>query len=148
MVGVEHQLRLNRAETATLKGFIGDQTRRIRLELGMRMRYKIIEHGGGYRVTTLAYDHLLMQSSGEVIVNFHWHPDGSSHEKKPHLHVGSSQLARDAVLTSKIHVPTGRISVEQVIRQAIEFGAEPFGDNWEKRLDQSEAPFREHRTWS
>lgn len=147
LADAEHQLYLNRAENTPLKGFIGDLSRRIRLELGIRMRYKIIRDDVGYRVTILAYDHLLIQSSGEVIVNFHWHPDGPSHEKKPHLHVGSSQLAPDAVLTTKIHVPTGRISVEQVIRQAIELGVEPLTDDWQKRLEESEAPFREHRTW-
>ena len=56
-------------------------------------------------------------------------------------------MAEGAVLTNKLHVPTGRVSVERVIRSAIELGVEPIDDEWDKRLDESEGPFMRYRTW-
>jgi hypothetical protein len=149
-VDKEHQLYLNRADHVPLRGRFSNGTRMPGLELGVRMRYRIIADtdNGPYRVTTCAYDHLLTTASGEVILNYHWHPDGNSHVKSPHVHVGASQLSADAVLSHKTHVPTGRVSLEWVIRSAVEFGAEPLHDDWADRLDAVEAPFIEHRSWS
>jgi hypothetical protein len=56
-------------------------------------------------------------------------------------------LAAGAVLSTKTHVPTGRISLEQVIRHVIDLGAKPLHDDWEVRLDESESPFMAHRSW-
>ncbi|WP_141979690.1 hypothetical protein [Saccharothrix saharensis] len=144
VVDEEHSLYLNRATAVELKG-------PARLELGIRMRYKIIRdeslEKGPFRVTTLAYDYLLARKSGEAVLNFHWHPSGKSHNKQPHIHVGTNELANDSVLTNKIHVPTGRVSVEQVLRAAIELGVQPIIPDWADRLNKTEAPFLEHRTW-
>lgn len=122
-----------------------------RLELDLRLRYKIIQDDrrdmGPFRVTTLSYQHTLSTSSGEEIVSYQWHPVGQSHETRPHMHVGVSQLSRSAVLTNKAHVMTGRTSVEQVIRTAIELGAAPRCDDWSDRLDDLEAQFVRHRSW-
>jgi hypothetical protein len=122
------------------------------LELRARMVYRLIEDPrpgyGPIRVTTRAYDYSLRLATGEAIVDYHWHPSGLSAETRPHLHLGSSQLAPDGVIATKQHLSTGRITFESVIRTAIELGAKPKHADWESRLRAAEQPHIEHRTWS
>lgn len=122
------------------------------LELRARLQYKIIaderEDYGPIRCTTLKYAYELRSSSGTSVLDYHWHPGGESHEESPHLHLGSTQLSEDAVLRSGHHILTGRISLEAVVRMAIELGARPKFDDWDDRLTLAEAPFKLFRTWS
>lgn len=117
--------------------------------LRIRMQYSIIEdkerEDGPWRVTTKAYDYELQDSEGETIVAWHWHPETRSY---PHTHTGRTQLARDALLSRKHHVPSGRVSLESVIRFCIEeFGAKALRDDWRDVLDSTETPFRLYRSW-
>jgi hypothetical protein len=92
--------------------------------------------------------HVVSDALTEVLL-FHWHPNGKSTQQGPHLHVGSSQLTRSAVVSHKTHVPTGRVSLESVIELLIsEFGVVPLRSDWQARLDESEQKFTQHRTWS
>lgn len=43
---------------------------------------------------------------------------------------------------------TGRMTFENAVRWAVEFGAVPMHDNWEDRLALAEAPHILHRSWS
>jgi len=122
------------------------------IELRARMRYKIIlddrEGMGPYRVTTRAYDYSLHGLDSSQVLDYHWHPGGNSHEIEPHLHLGDAQLADNALLDSKQHLPTGRITLEDVVRAAIRLGAAPLVNDWDKRLMESEGPHKLYRTWS
>lgn len=123
-----------------------------RLQLSCRMRYMIIRDErpdyGPFRVTTRGYLYSLRTTSRQVVVDYHWHPSGSSHEKTPHLHIGSAQIGRDAVISEAHHLPTGRITVEEIIRMAIkEFEIEPYDENWRDTLDLSETPHKLYRSW-
>lgn len=76
---------------------------------------------------------------------FQWTPDatGVSEVGFPHLHIGAVLVAGQTALRPgslhKAHIPTGRVSVEAVIRLAIrEFGAKPLVSNWEEVLDRNE----------
>ncbi|MFI7075622.1 hypothetical protein [Micromonospora sediminicola] len=93
------------------------------------MYYQIItdprEGYGPYRVTTRGYDYSVRQTDGAAVIDYHWHPVGLSHEKRPHLHLGSSQLRADAVLSNKQHILTGRLTFESVIRDLLGMGAAP-----------------------
>ena len=115
------------------------------------MRYRIItddrEGYGSYRVTTRGYAYSLQDSSGRGMLDYHWHPTGRSDETRPHLHVGSHQLTDDAVLTNKLHIPTGRVTLEDAVRAAIGLGAEPLVDDWDDRLTLSESPHKLYRSW-
>lgn len=51
-----------------------------------------------YRVTTRAYDYSLRTSDHRGVIDYHWHPTGLSDETQPHIHLGTTQLAEDAVL--------------------------------------------------
>lgn len=123
----------------------------INLELCARMQYMIIlserPESGKYRVTTCAYDYSIQQSDGRAVLDFHWHPEGESHETDPHLHIGEAQLRNDAVLTSKQHVPTGRVSFESIVRRLIESGVPPICEDWQDRLEKSEKLHKQHRSW-
>lgn len=48
-----------------------------------------------------------------------------------------------------LHLPTGRVSIEAVVRFLIqELDGEPRREDWEEVLDDAERPFIEHRTCS
>jgi hypothetical protein len=70
---------------------------------------------------------------------FHWHPDGKSDVTWPHLHVYEER---------KLHVPTGRVAIEQIVRLAIDLGAPPIRDDWEDVLARSLSRFQDWRTWA
>ena len=64
----------------------------------------------------------------------------------PHLHVTSQ--AGTAAITRKQHIPTGRVSLESVVRFAIaELGVRPIRDDWGRVLDAGQAAFDARRTW-
>lgn len=91
MEGKIHALTLNGDRPIVLKG-------KPELLLKIGMLYEIVRtqertERGVWRVSTRGYK---MQS--------------------PHAHLGHTQLAPDAVLSYKAHHPTGRISLESVIR--------------------------------
>jgi hypothetical protein len=89
----------------------------------------------------------MQKASGELIWSYHWHP--TSRVRSPHAHIGSTQLRKDAVLSYKAHYPTGRISLESVVRTLIaEYGVSPMRDDWEETLSEREGDFEMHRTWS
>jgi hypothetical protein len=57
------------------------------------------------------------------------------------------QYSRPVDLT-KLHIPTGRVSVEAVVRLAIEeFDVVPQRDDWEAVITASEDAFDRYREW-
>jgi len=121
------------------------------LMLRIQMQYEIVrtEDAGRppWRTSTRAYAYELQTASGEVVLSFHWHP--SSVVSTPHIHVGHTQLAPDAVLFQKAHHPTGRVSLESVVRACItDYNAKPLRDDWEKTLALREGDFQIYRSWS
>lgn len=73
---------------------------------------------GSWRASATGYWYHLDQRAGSEVIAFHWRPNGHGHVPFPHLHVdggtGSVRIGR------KGHVPTGRVSLEGVVRFAIE----------------------------
>jgi hypothetical protein len=85
---------------------------------------------------------------GELVWSYHWHPS-SGRILYPHTHLGHTQLAEDAVLQQKAHNPTGRVSLESVVRACItEYGVAPMRDDWDKTLALREGDFQLYRSWS
>ncbi|MDQ2873575.1 MAG: hypothetical protein M3Y33_01585 [Actinomycetota bacterium] len=100
-----------------------------------------------WRVSTRGYAYEMQTASGELVWSYHWHP--SARVPNPHAHLGRTQLAQDAVLYQKAHNPTGRVSLESVIRACItEYQAVPMNDEWDKTLALREGDFQIYRTWS
>ena len=113
------------------------------------MFWKVIEDpdNGPFRVTTTGYDYQLLRDDRELW-DFHWNTGEKSRVKVPHLHLGDVVLSSASPVTSKTHLPTGRVTLEQAVRWAIEFGAEPRFPNWEDRLALAEAPHLLFRSWN
>jgi hypothetical protein len=86
-------------------------------------------------------------SNDDEVFEYHWHPDGPSARKDPHLHLGSKQLRQDKVAAECEHWPSGRVTFEGVIRQLItELGVKA-SEDWPDKLSKAEDPHLEHRTW-
>jgi hypothetical protein len=101
-----------------------------------------------WRVSTRGYAYEMQTASGELVWSYHWHPEGQR-VTNPHAHLGHTQLADDAVLYQKAHNPTGRVSLESVVRACItEYGATPLQDDWDKTLALREGDFQLYRSWS
>ncbi|MGI8642910.1 MAG: hypothetical protein ACR2LS_02200 [Thermomicrobiales bacterium] len=94
-----------------------------------------------FQVREVSYRFRLVNRDGREILAYHWHPEGVSSVTGPHLH-HSGRLqpldigARDApVLLGEMHLPTGIVSLAQVVRLLItEFRVEPRRDDWEAVL--------------
>jgi hypothetical protein len=113
------------------------------------MQYKIVEAKGElgpYKVTTTAYQYILEDGHESEILAYQWHPDGT--HKFPHLHLGSSsRLAKKTI--NKLHLPTGRIALEQVLRLCVdELEAVPLNADWDNILSGAQKAFETWRTWS
>lgn len=110
-----------------------------RLLLKIGMLYEIVPtqdrpERGPWRASTRGY-------------MYHWHPAGAV--RNPHAHIGATRLAPDAVLLYKAHYPTGRISLESVIRICItEYKVSPMKSDWHDVLGARERDFETYRSWS
>jgi len=145
MAGKIHALTVNGDQPITLKC-------RPALLLKIGMLYEIIRtedkpERGTWRVSTRGYMYEMQTASGELVWSYHWHPTGKV--GSPHAHLGHTQLAAGAVLSYKAHHPTGRISLESVIRTLLtEYGVAAMRDDWEAILVMRESDFQMYRTWS
>ncbi|MBF5032271.1 MULTISPECIES: hypothetical protein [unclassified Micromonospora] len=149
LINQKHNLYLTGHQRET-DGFL--RLPRTDLEFRARMFYMIIEDPredyGPYRVTTRGYDYSVRKTDGAAVIDYHWHPVGLSHEKRPHIHLGSSQLRPDAVLSNKQHILSGRVTLESVVRDLIGLGVPPRFEDYAALLDLCEAPHLLHRTWT
>jgi hypothetical protein len=93
---------------------------------------------GPWKVHTLKYIYALYHGE-ELILSYHWHPDTSPDIDFPHLHHPASP---------KVHFPTKRIALEDVIRLAIrEFGVMPLKKTWQRMLRETQGRFETYQTW-
>jgi hypothetical protein len=100
--------------------------------------------------TYYAYE-ILDLDEAEILV-YHWHPAGPSAVSEPHLHlspkigpidVASRGQSPGQVRLAGMHILTGRVLVEQVVRLLItEFGVAPLTNAWEDILVESAEMFR------
>lgn len=120
------------------------------LYLSVAHFYRIVEEPGPrgpWRVQTAGYSYIIHGEEGHELFAYQWQPHGRSPVTTPHLHLGSGLDAPDTQLP-KVHLPTGRVSIEEVIRLAIELGAAPLREDWEEVLKTTEDAFVRWRTWA
>jgi hypothetical protein len=112
------------------------------LFLTLRLHYRVAQRDpapGVWTAHTAAYYFALQDERERELLAYHWHPESRSRVTWPHLHVGQA-----LALSSRIHLPTGRIFLEDILRLAIEeFGVRPRRMNWETVLRQTRHPFDE-----
>jgi len=121
--------------------------------------YRIVPGAGperpqSWRVSTTGYEYRLLDSIERELVVFHWQLGptfrGPDH---PHLHLSASLVARVSATATRelpldrLHIPTGRITIDAVVRMLVaEFGVAPVVPDWERRLARTEAEFHHRRT--
>ena len=124
----------------------GRRSLRLTCQFSYRIEKAEGEHGP-WKVTTEAYQHALEDEDGKEIIAYHWHPERGSAYNFPHLHIGTGVGASLGSI-HKHHFPTGRVSLEDVLRLAIkEFGATPARADWEGVLEETQAIYEALRTW-
>jgi len=121
---------------------------RLRLLISIHFEHKRAdgEHGP-WKVHTLEYIYAfsLPDEDKHPFLSYHWHPLLTPEVDYPHLHIRD---ADSGPLTHHSHVPTGRISVEQVVRLAItQFNVRTLRKDWSEALEQIQARYEEFKTW-
>lgn len=102
---------------------------------------------GEWKANTLAYIYTVENSDGEMF-SWHWHPFSSSARPEPHLHVRGS-AAEFGNSLHKVHIPTGRVAFEDVVRFLIaDLGVKHGRRDWDSVLAESIFRFRKYRTWA
>lgn len=112
------------------------------------MNYTIVNataDRGPYKVKSTAYFYSLEEDGGKEILTYQWHPTKTC--MFPHIHLGSSSKLGSKTL-NKLHIPTGRIALEQVLRLAVEeLGVKPIKTGWSDILCKAQGGFEKWRTW-
>ena len=119
-----------------------------RLKLRMVHHYRVVEDTGArglWKVRTAAYYYSLDDFNEREVISYHWHPEGQSPIRFPHLHLGpGSGCQREELGTA--HCPAGRISIEDFLRFAIvDFRVEPLRDDWSHVFGEAQRSFQSWR---
>ncbi len=119
------------------------------VQFALGHQFRLVQDGRkSWHVSTTAYRYHLLDESGGELIGWHWHPDSLGDLRlrgHPHLHVPAGSIDR------RVHVPTGRVSIESVLRLLlIDLGipARPAHvADFARVLEECEAPFIQHRRW-
>lgn len=119
------------------------------------MQVEVIETGNSgterFRVTTKKYVHEVMRNDGgkwRRVIAWHFHPDDHDFQRC-HCHLPRSTGVLADTELGKLHVPSGRVAVENVILFLIgEMNVKPARDGWQAQLEQTLARHEAHRSWA
>jgi hypothetical protein len=140
---------LNRIESLTLNGGIPSTLKSSpRLYLTVKMLYRVTEvegDRGPCKVSTAAYYYALHDARQRELIAFHWHPEAEG-PKEPHLHIYAPSNVID--LLAKVHLPSGRIALEQFLRFLIqELEVKPVRPDWDRILSGTQKAYERFRSW-
>lgn len=149
--GAVYQFTLASGREALLKG-------RTPIAMALSQRFEIVQtddkEKGPYKTSTREYAYHLFDAERQHVW-FHWHP--SNGVEMPHLHLGlrpkteggiEAAAKFGGVLARKLHLVSSRISVEQVIRFAInEFEVDRLREDWKSVLDANQGKHEKYRSW-
>jgi hypothetical protein len=140
---------LNKIESLTLnKGFPSRLKSNPTLFLTLKMQYRVTKAvgvRGPWKVSTEAYYYGIHDRQQTEILSYHWHPKTERTFPHIHLHSGSSVIRA----LQGIHLPTGRVSLEQVLRLLIEeMKVKPLRADWAKVIQGTQLRYELARTWS
>jgi len=94
-----------------------------------------------WTATIASYRYGLYDRDGHEVLSYHWHPDTYSHMTTPHLHLGGGVAAWRPDF-AKAHIPTGLVTLEDVLLLAIEeliLDVEPLRADWRDILIRNDA---------
>ena len=122
------------------------------LKLEIIHRYTVVPaegQRGPWAVTTAEYIYDVVDEADDPIAAFHWHPLDArvgDEMRWPHLHAYG---VHPSLTLHRLHLPTGRVSIEAVVRFLIEdLDVIPRRQDWNSILDRHEQAFRGSRTWA
>lgn len=138
--------RLDTLQATTLAGQVARLKGAERLSLEVQQNFAVVAAAdplGPYKVTTKRYSYTLSKDDHEVVA-FHWHP-GIEGVDRPYIHFGEGDPES---LSRKLHVPSGRVALEDVLWFAIsQLGAEPIRPDWQRVFDRGRVAFQRYRSW-
>jgi hypothetical protein len=126
---------------------------RLHFYLGQALEALPLGGGDGYRLSTMQYWYRLQESSSrkdQALVR--WEYDATTERDRHARHhtqmAATLPVAGDTLDLNKAHLPTGWVTIEEVIRFLIvDLGhAPPCGEEWPQVLDASEKKFFEDFT--
>jgi hypothetical protein len=103
---------------------------------------------GEYKVKTLAYSYVLAADEDihHEFVTWQWHPDSTHKLPHAHVHWPCAYWYKDV---NKLHLPTGRVSLELLAGFLIEsLDVKPGREDWRDVLDDSLTRFETYRSWA
>jgi hypothetical protein len=113
-------------------------------EAAQLFRFRYDPSSRDWKCSTLAYSYSLAEDAqlAEECIAWHWHP-GTSGE--PHLHVRTEHPALGRL--ARLHLPTGHVSFESVVRFLIDdLGVEcQAQEGWRRELADAEPKWNEDR---
>lgn len=117
VLGRTHSVATRRPITLRRKPLPDGEGGRSDLRLNLALEYEIVERDDvprseRYKVSTRRYQHHLLDAEDGEVLLFHWHP--TTGKASPHLHISSPGAG--SPYTRRAHVPTGRVTVEAVVR--------------------------------
>lgn len=117
----------------------------------VQQKYRIIKASGPsgrWKVCTAAYHYQLRDDQKNEILAYHWHPDGATLMAEPHLHLKRAKQKIGRAKLGEIHIPTGRVVLEDFLQLLIEVvGVQPIRKDWKRVLRETRGLFREWKTW-
>lgn len=112
--------------------------------------FRVVPFDPGYKVKTEAYTYEIMDdATRHELFSFHWEPNApSSQIKIPHMHLGFATKGHSLPIDNKAHVPSGRVSVEDVISFLIsELGVPPLRLDWKDTIATTRQAFMTYKSW-
>lgn len=148
-----HQPQLNRPYDLTINN--GDPVSLRsdpKLAFSAGQKFRIVENddreSGPFQATTIEYWYEFSVTNGPKLLTWHWTPETveAGQRRYPHLHVESGIIDPHGPFVpdtlGKTHIPTGRVSIEAVVRFAIEeLGAQPVRHDRDEVLAEGYASF-------
>lgn len=120
-----------------------------RLEISIFHSYTFEPTAGERRSVTIRsrdYAYQILVRDGPELIAVHWHPGREDQPDFPHVQITGQ--AGMVSIQKRHHIPTGRVSLESVIRFAIEeLGVRPLRPDWDRVLAAGQAAFDARRTW-
>lgn len=92
-------------------------------------------------IEVVGYNYTIEHPNEGELMSFQWHPGGHAKIEFPHVHIGPAMSRRDSVVRAgeahKIHVPTGQVSLAEVLWLAItDLEVAPRRDDWQAILSR------------
>lgn len=116
-------------------------------DLYFAQSFSVVQREDGWKVQTEGYVYRI-QTGTHPYVQYHWHPVGDYLKKRPHLHLNAQSGVLKQGL-NKIHFPTGRMSIEELVRFLIEdIHASPLREDWNDILRANLDRFERYRSWA